>query len=729
MGASTARLLLRRPFQRPYLIAVSIVVAWNLWSFRASTLAVAYQYDASVHEEMVHFATGAIDAGRLPFTSWFPDIGLGSAQFLHYQSLAAVLTGLGGTVVGAGPAFRWSLYLLVALWPFAIYSSGRLFGLSRGTSMVAAIISPFIVSAAGVGFERGAYSWVGGFEVWTQLFGSWVLPFAWAATWRAFKDARFMWLAAALVSTTVALHFLCGYLALLGIIVLALVGPGRWRRRLARGAVLFGGSLAAAAWVIVPLISLSNWSAINGALAETPYMRGYGARQELEWLFTGRLFDSGRSIAVITAAVFLGVMFAVTRWRVEALPRALAALLVACLLLSFGPTTWGAVADVVPAHADLFFRRFDMGSQLAGIYLAGLGVIWIWQGASAVLPEGVGQWGRVTAMGCFAAAVVLVFSPAVRELARNDQTDATNIYNQRAGDATAGAAIAPLIDYVQHHPYGRAYAGLPGNWGESFGVDLVPVFKYLQMENIDEVSYQVPTSSLMLGPETDFDELNPADYALFGIRYLFLPTGMSPPVPAQRVMYDGPYSLWRVGDDGYVELVELTGTLSANRSDIGNQVTAFLADVGPGQDWTVNWPELPRHPEVRTPGPPSAPPTAAGVIDGVTPDLSDGRLSATITMARAGTVLFSVAYDPGWHASVNGHPAATEMLAPALVGVQVPRGYVRVALVYHGYAWYPELWLLGFAVLVLMAFAGKRWQSRVAEVPATVAAEAQQGTS
>ena len=55
------------------------------------------------------------------------------------------------------------------------------------------------------------------------------------------------------------------------------------------------------------------------------------------------------------------------------------ALLATSLLLSFGSTTWGTLIYLVPAHADLYFRRFVMGTQLAGLYLAGTGVVLVWQ--------------------------------------------------------------------------------------------------------------------------------------------------------------------------------------------------------------------------------------------------------------------------------------------------------------------------------------------------------------
>ena len=80
---------------------------------------------------MVRFATRRLEAGRLPLSSWFPFLGLGSPQFLHYQSLAATLTGLIGLLTGPDAAFRWSLYVLLSFWPVSVYLAARLFGADR----------------------------------------------------------------------------------------------------------------------------------------------------------------------------------------------------------------------------------------------------------------------------------------------------------------------------------------------------------------------------------------------------------------------------------------------------------------------------------------------------------------------------------------------------------------------------------------------------------------------
>ncbi len=309
-GGSRSRLLARLP-----LVAVALVVAWNLWGLRSVTLPVTYLNDAAVHAQMVRFATKTIEAGRLPFTSWFPYFGLGSAQYLRYQGLGSVLAGLVGTVFGAGTTFRWSIYLLLSAWPFAIYASARIFGLRRRVALAAALLCSFMVTHTGIGFERGAYSWTGGAEVWTQLLASWALPFAWATTWRAMRDARFAWLASALVGLTVALHFESGYLGLLAVMVFTVVAPGPLLRRLGRGALVFAGSLLTAAWAIVPILVFAGTAATNQFLAATPYVKGYGAHQVLSWLFTGQVFDARRRVPVISVIVLAGVLVAVACWQ------------------------------------------------------------------------------------------------------------------------------------------------------------------------------------------------------------------------------------------------------------------------------------------------------------------------------------------------------------------------------------------------------------------------------
>jgi len=158
---------------------------------------------------MVRSATALWRAGHFPLTSWFPFLGEGSPQFLHYQSLPAMLAGA-GLLIGPNAAFRWSLYLLLSLWPISVYLGGRLRGLGGLAAGCAAAMAPFLVSATGIGYEQHAYVWTG-FGVWTQLWASMTLPLAWGYSWRAVRQGRGYLAAVLAVAVTTAFHYETGY--------------------------------------------------------------------------------------------------------------------------------------------------------------------------------------------------------------------------------------------------------------------------------------------------------------------------------------------------------------------------------------------------------------------------------------------------------------------------------------------------------------------------------------
>src|ERR1700760_3097900 len=220
---------------------VAAAVGWNLVSLRALTLRVAYLNDSTLHEQMVRFATAQLRAGHLPLTSWFPFLGAGSPQFLHYQSLPAMLTGALGLLIGPDVAFRWSLYLLLSLWPISVYLAARAFGAARPAAAASAAMAPFLVSATGVGYEQQAYLWTG-FGVWTQLWASWTLPLAWGFSWWAIRDGRGYPRSVVLTALTVALHFETGYLALSVLLVWPSMAGRPLVVRLRRGAAVPRGA-------------------------------------------------------------------------------------------------------------------------------------------------------------------------------------------------------------------------------------------------------------------------------------------------------------------------------------------------------------------------------------------------------------------------------------------------------------------------------------------------------
>jgi len=711
---------------------VTLAVAWGLWELRPELRAVPYLDDSSLHQQMVRIAASRIRQGHLPLTSWFPYLGLGSPQFLHYQSLPSMIGGTIGTVIDPDTVFRWSMYLLLALWPIAVYWSGRLFGLSRWTAAAAAAVSPFLASAAGIGYETKAYVWVG-YGVWTQLWASWTLPLAWGFTYRALKSLRAALPAVLFIMLTVALHYETGYLAFVPLVVWPFIVPSDLWRRLGRAVVLGIAAVAASAWVIVPLLDQSHWAARNQVLGGTGLENGYGARQVLSWLFSGQLYDEGRW-AVVTVLVAVGIGVCIWRWRSNLVGRALVSIWVVTLLMTFGRTTFGALYDVLPGSSDIFIRRFQMGVQLSGILLAGIGIVFLGRlvldAALRLFPQDRRGWvsepaGRGIVAALCIVALVVVLTPAWSSLDTYDAHNATNIGLQAQADAQQDRHIDELLAYVRDHPRGRVYAGLPTNWGQDFLVGAVPVFKYLESKDVDEVGYTLRTASLMTDPEYYFDETNPGDYPLFGIGYVITPSAMVPPVEADRVLCSGTYCLWALPDRGYIHVYDTTGVLEATRADVGSQSVTLLDSplLREERDLTV---AFNGHPGAD----PTAPDAAAlqgppGRVIAEHADLENGAAHAVVTTNRKATVVLSTSYDPGWSATVDGHPAPTVMVAPALVGVVVGPGVHTVVFSYSGYGSYDALLALALTVLVVLAAAPFVWERvRRARIPGDGSSEA-----
>jgi hypothetical protein len=679
---------------------------------------VPYLDDASMHQQMVRFAASRIAQGHLPLTSWFPYLGLGSPQFLHYQSLAAMTTGLIGNVVDPDTAFRWSLYLLLVLWPFAIYWCTRLFGLSRWTAASAAAVSPFLFSAAGIGYEATAYVWAG-YGVWAQLWAAWTLCLAWGFSYRAMTDRRARVPAAIFIGLTIALHFETGYLALIPLVVWPFLVPSQLLARLRNAVVLAVASVLAAAWVIVPLVSQSHWAAQNELLHGTPLENGYGAGQVMGWLVSGDLFDGGRW-PIVTIFMACGLVWCVGRWKSSTAGRALVSIWVVTLLMTFGRTTFGSLYSLLPGSSDIFIRRFQIGVQLSGTVLAGVGVVAGGQLIRTLVlrwrPE-LRQWmsTRNAGQGLLATtsllALFVALIPAWTQGDAYAAQNGRNIAYQVAADTEQAPQIGQLISYVRAHPRGRVYAGMPTNWGASFLVGEVPVFKYLESQDIDEVGYTLRTASLMTDPEYFFDQDIPGDYVLFGIGYELMPLSDQPQVPASLVKCAGIYCLWRLPNSGYVHVFDTTGVLTATRANVGTQSESMLQSTLPSEnrDLTVAFNGRPAAP-VTAP----RPATLQGVPGKVlteADDLAAGHVEATVSTHRTSVVVLSASFDPGWAVTVDQHAATTEMIAPALVGVTVGPGVHRIEFHYVGYGSYDVLWVLSVGSIVVLAlgpYVGRR---------------------
>jgi len=119
-----------------------------------------------------------------------------------------------------------------------------------------------------------------------------------------------------------------------------------------------------------PALQQRTWAAVNEPLQGSELVNGYGTRQVLDWLVSGQLLDHGR-LPVVTVFAALGFGLSIAR---------------------LGRTTFGSLVDLVPGSADLFFRRFMMGVQLASLLLAGRGAAWLAAGCARLIEAWVPRW-------------------------------------------------------------------------------------------------------------------------------------------------------------------------------------------------------------------------------------------------------------------------------------------------------------------------------------------------
>jgi hypothetical protein len=672
-------------------LLVGIAIVFNLWILRAEVLPAQNLNDAAVHSSMVRWAESRIREGHLPFDGWYPYLSLGASRFHHYQSLPHIATAYLSVLFGTDRVFQVSLYLLLSLWPLAVYAGMRLFGWGPWPSALGALVSPLLASKPGLGYEDGSYAWRG-YGTWSQLWGMWMLPLAWGLSWRAVAKKGSYALAALAVGLTICVHLLTGYLAVLSMGVWVLVKPPEILRRAGRAAIVAVGALCVASFMLVPLlldVSVMPQSEISRG---TIYYDSFGARQILAWLFTGQIFDRGRLVPAISLLVLAGFIVCVVRFRRDERARAVLAVGLFSLVLFFGRPTLGPVLKIFPGSSDLFLRRFIMGVHLAGIYLAGVGLAAIGRTVRAWLDRREIGWHPTVVTAVFTVLVAAVLFPAWSERAAWAAQGREWIHEQLGADATDGADLVALIDEAEQMGPGRIFAGLRGSGGEQYRVGQVPVYVYLLDHDADAVGFTRPAWSLSSAIEVQFQRTDPADYGLFAIHYLIVPAGQQPPVDASLVDERGNHSLWVVGDGGYGGVVDTTTpAILADRTNLGAKMSPFMHSSAIAEG---------RFPTVAFAGAPAAPPTITGDAPMEGPaghiltefdDPANGVFRMTVELDRPAMVILKSTYDNRWQVTVDGSLVDPQMVGPSFVGRTLPAGTHEVEF---RYAAFPDYWLL-----------------------------------
>jgi hypothetical protein len=684
------------------LLVVGLTVLFNLVVLRAEVTPVQYLNDASVHKSMVAWASDQIVEGHLPLDGWYPDLALGSSRFHHYQSLPHVLTGLLAVPLGADRAISLDVPDARVLADRGLRGEGSWLG--AAVCAMAALVSPLVSSQTGLGFEWGSYLWRG-YGVWAQLWGMWLLPFAWGLSWRAVSKGRSYALTALVLALTVACHYLTGYLALASLAAWVLIRPSEILRRAGRAALVGFGSLLVAAWVVVPLIADRAYTIQDEFSRGRVFYDSFGAKQILTWFGSGEIYDRGR-LPVITILVVLGIVVAASRWRAEERSRALLVVGLISLLLFFGRPTLGPLLKLLPGSGDLFLRRFVMGVHLAGMYLAGIGAVWAGRRIRDLLRRRWITSQRVLA-GIAVVAVLVFLFPAWAGRAAFAATGARWIAEQQEKDAKGGADVDALLKIAHELGPGRVYAGGRWNWGVRYTIGQVPLYAVLLNQSAEGVGFTRPTWSLSSPFEYRFSEFNDTVVDLFNVRYMILPKNRTR-VGATMISRRHRHVLWEIPTGGYVRVVDVLPPIEANRLNLGDRLEDWFRSSLPARGLfpSISFASTPPAPPTTTEE--TAPATEAGVVEVEDVDLRDGSATATVVARRPAAVILKTSFDPRWQVTVDGDPVQPRMMAPSFVGASVPAGRHVVTFTYEPFPRYDVMLLIG-ALTLLALWLGPRW--------------------
>jgi hypothetical protein len=365
------------------------------------------------------------------------------------------------------------------------------------------------------------------------------------------------------------------------------------------------------------------------------------------------------------------------------------------------------VVNLLPGNGDLQMHRFMAGVDMAGIFFAGIGLVAVARLVGFGLGKALRAIPRASAHPIIVwTAVTIVFvavlAPAWTERAAYDRLGAVFIRSQRHYEANDGVGFEKLTKEAEQLGGGRIYAGTRANWGRFYDIGSVQGFAEVEDYDADSIGYPFRTvQSLSTDIDASFQDTVPAQYQIMNMMYMILPDTMQPPVAAKLIDSKGRHRLYRVDTSGYFQVIDIMGAEIANRTDIGSSSYSFrYSDLAMQNEY----------PSVSFNGAPAAPPTVAGNVQPAgTPgtviqqgnDKENGLFYATVRANRPAGVLLKESFDPRWTVTVDGIPQKPVMIAPSLVGVEVPAGVHVIRFHYKSYSHYPIL--VGIGILTLLA--------------------------
>lgn len=720
-GARTRRpVLWREPENLIASLLLVIAVAFNLYQlYPEAAIKVPALNDTVLHLVNLQRTVDALAAGQDPTDAWLGSIAMGYPLFHSYQHLPYLIPALlYFPVRGALPiadVLRWITYLLLSLFPLAIYGSMRRFGFARLPSALAGLVAPLIATNGLYGLEYGSYVWRG-YGLYTQLWGMVLLPMAVAQCYAVLREGRGYFWAVVLLAATVMSHVVMGYIALGSVVLLVFLGG--WRSpaqppardhvwdRIKRLALLLLAVALATSFFVIPFLRDSAY--MNRSVWEkADKYDSYGYETVLGTLAKGDLFDYGR-FPTLTLLAGLGLAVCVWRWR-DVRCRVLVALPLMWLLLYFGRPTWGALLSLLPMSRDLQLHRLIAGVHLGGILLMGVGLAlpWSWalarRDARAVL----------VVAALTAAAMYPVYRERVAYLADNVKWMA----EQRTASQAEEKDLNELVSTINKLPPGRVYAGLAAKWGKDYKVGWVPMYALLNDAKLDMLGYLYHALSLNADIQILYNDGLQEQYNLFNVRYVLTPTDWTVPNYYKTVQDFGRHRLYQIETTGYFDLVGSDLAFWGSKDDFYGAASSWLASgmvqarqhptlyLAATRDERQRSFPLSQARQIIAEAPVAPEPPRGSIVSET---VESNAYAAQVQVERESMLMLKATYHPNWRATVDGVEARTVMLMPSYIGVKVTPGAHQVRFEYQAGPLRGVLMIVGALTLALIALAERR---------------------
>jgi hypothetical protein len=690
--------------------AVALLVATIVFASIVPELAVDGPdlNDSALHLGLAKRASEALARGESPIDFWHPDVGLGYPVFHHYQHLPHLaLVAVHRLLLGAvslDAIYRWSLGVLLALFPLAMFVAMWRMDFGPVEACCAAMVAPLVSTPALYGLGLESYLWPGR-GLYTQLFAAVLAPLAFAEAYRAVRTGRRLALAAALIAATLLSHLVYGYIVCLSTLSL-LWGSGTRAWRVVRLAMILTATGFVTSYFLVPAVRDSAF-ANHSVWEAAPKWDSLGARVVLSALVRGELLDHGRW-PILTALALVGLGWAI--WRGPLGARLVAGLTIVWTLLYFGRATWGWVIDMLPFSSDIPMHRFIGGFHLFAIPVAACGLAFVLR---SMHPE------RSRIRGALVVVLAMVvLAPAARERVAHVKWSAAIKREAAAAAALENRDLAPLWERLGKLDKGRAYVGLP-RWGDQYlRAGAVPLSAFAVERGIDTLGFLWHAMTLAGDLQVWFDPDNETHYRIFGVRYPVFDVGRPAPAFARKLETFGRYALYEVESASYFGVgivpmaVEVTKRTAYQASEAWLVSALPAANVSPALAIAGHAPEEATVVEMK----PTAlvrvfsdmkPPSPVGRIV-----RSAGRWSSDVELERPAAVVLRANFHPGLVATVDGRRVPVFPVTPGFAAVSVPAGAHAVHFRYVPSTHWPWMILGALALLLVDRPAVRMWISR-----------------